>query len=62
MGTPLAWHKRHALTIASQLPENPADALLILEAAKKIVEVFMSSEEEDRPRRATNVLPFGNAG
>lgn len=62
MGTPLAWHKRHALTIAGQLPENTTDALLILEAAQELVERFLSADEDTRPKRAANVLPFGSVG
>ena len=62
MGTPLAWHKRHALTIAGQLPENMADALLILQAVQELVVNFMAAEEDVPLTRSANVLPFGNAG
>jgi len=36
MGEVLAWHRRHAIHIASQLPEDPEDALAVLRAALKI--------------------------
>jgi hypothetical protein len=61
MGVPLAWHRRHALTIAGQLPENVEDALLVLQAAQELVDTFLSKVPEEEPRRAANVLPFGTA-
>jgi hypothetical protein len=61
MGVPLAWHRRHALTIAGQLPENIEDALLVLQATRELVDTFLSKAQEDQPRRAANVLPFGSA-
>lgn len=38
---PDSWHRRHAIQIAAQLPEDPADALLVLELAKQLVEEFL---------------------
>jgi hypothetical protein len=32
------WQKRHALQIASQLPDNPDDARLVLQLAKDIID------------------------
>jgi hypothetical protein len=61
MGVPLAWHRRHALTLAGQLPENVEDALLVLQATKELVDTFLSDAPEERPRRAANVLPFETA-
>lgn len=62
MSKPLAWHRRHALAIAGQLPENIDDARLVLEAMQEIVEIFLSQgQEPEQERRATNVLPFGAA-
>jgi len=37
------WHRRHALQIACQLPENQGDALAVLEAAQVLVTTFMQS-------------------
>lgn len=59
MGMPLAWHRRHALTLASQLPDNVADARLVLEAVSEIVEEFLIKSEIVEPVRAKNVVPFG---
>lgn len=58
MGMPLAWHKRHALLIASQLPENPADARLVLEAITELVETFIARGDGEQAERPSNVLPF----
>lgn len=58
MGMPLAWHRRHALTIASQLPDNVADARLVLEAVAELVDDFLSKSETAEPERAKNVVPF----
>jgi hypothetical protein len=35
------WQRRHAIQLAAQLPEDQADALLILEFAREIVIQFM---------------------
>ena len=59
MGIPLAWHKRQAMMLASQLPENAADARLVLEAMAELVETFIGRDREEVPAtRANNVLPF----
>jgi hypothetical protein len=39
------WHRRSALCLASQLPENPGDALAILDCVRELVETFLRSEE-----------------
>jgi hypothetical protein len=39
------WHRRHALTLASQLPDNANDALLVIEATREIVEQFLMPKE-----------------
>lgn len=60
MGMPLAWHRRHALLLASQLPENPKDAQLVLEAVTELLATFMAAApvENEAERPASNVLPF----
>jgi hypothetical protein len=47
MGKAEQWHKRHALNVVAQLPENVSDALQILECAKELVENFLI--EAERP-------------
>lgn len=58
MGIPTAWHRRHALMLASQLPEGAEDARMVLEALEELVETFLVRGEENGPPRASNVLPF----
>jgi hypothetical protein len=36
-----AWHRRHAVQIVAALPEEPGDALMVLELAKQLVENFL---------------------
>lgn len=62
MGTPLGWHRRHALAIAGQLPEKTADALLVLQAVRELVDGFLSKSPESDESRAANVLPFSTTG
>lgn len=46
------WHRRHAIQIVAQLPENPKDALQVLELARQLVEGFLCA---DQPRKPTEV-------
>ena len=55
----LLWHRRHAMTIAAQLPENLEDARLVLEAMSELLEDFMAKgASEVVLSRPSNVLPF----
>ena len=65
----LLWHRRHALQIAMQLPDNFADALLVLEATRDLVQNYLGEDfvrpVEERPlvdlpaeREACVVLEF----
>jgi hypothetical protein len=38
------WHRRHALSLASQLPDGPDDALAILECVRELVVTFLHSD------------------
>lgn len=58
MGMPLPWHKRHALMLAGQLPENSADARLIVEAVVELLDTFLDAPADEREARPDNVLPF----
>lgn len=59
MGMPLGWHRRHAIILAGQLPDNTADALLVLQATRELVETFLVPHLEDEgPERVSNILPF----
>jgi hypothetical protein len=55
------WHRRHAIQIAAQLPEDAKDALIVLDLAKSLVETFLA-EGEDQPalaRRSLVAVPGG---
>ncbi len=40
------WHRRHAIMLAGQLPENTQDALAVLEAYRELVERFIDPSDE----------------
>jgi hypothetical protein len=42
------WHRRHAVMLASQLPEKTEDALTALQLAMQIVTDFLAEPEPDR--------------
>lgn len=57
------WHRRHAMQIVMQLPENAADALLVLQEAHRLVCEFIGEDQAleragDRGDLEGNVLPF----
>jgi hypothetical protein len=56
----LAWHRRHALMLASQLPEDPQEARMVLEALREIVERYLIQDEDEVPGKTSNVLPFAS--
>lgn len=58
MGIPLLWHRRHAMMLAGQLPENLADAELVLQAVQELMETFLTKVPAEEPKRSDNVLPF----
>lgn len=53
-----AWHRRQAIQIASQLPEDNEDALAILAYSKELVEVFLGTQRDDNLRGTARLLPF----
>lgn len=61
MGNPLPWHRRHALYLASQLPEKQADAELVLQAVRELLDKFMSKEVVEEVPLPENVLAFPRA-
>lgn len=58
---PLTWHRRQAMVIAGQLPENQEDAQLIMECVQELVENYLSKSAGEPARKTgtSNVLPFG---
>jgi hypothetical protein len=55
----LSWHRRQALMLATQLPENSADARLVIQAVTELLDTFMT-EPADIADRPSNVVPFGS--
>jgi hypothetical protein len=52
-----AWHRRHAIMLASQLPENTEDGLIILRLAMQIVTDFlMQSGEAQKPAPVVSLI------
>jgi hypothetical protein len=41
-----AWHRRHAVMLASQLPECTDDALIILRLTNQLVTDFLTQADE----------------
>ena len=42
------WHKRHALSLASQLPENASDANAVIRELQDLVDILGVEEEKAR--------------
>lgn len=42
-------HRRHAIQVVAALPEDPADALLVLELARQLVSGFLSGNQPADP-------------
>jgi hypothetical protein len=45
-----AWHKRHALQLASQLPDKVEDANLVIQALQDLVSTWLHPATEEAPR------------
>jgi hypothetical protein len=48
---PENWHRRHAVMLASQLPEETEDALTVLRLATQLVTGFLA-EPDEAPKAA----------
>jgi hypothetical protein len=46
------WRRRHALTLASQLPEDNADALAVLDLVRELVVSFLQADGTPEPAKA----------
>lgn len=58
MGIALQWHKRHAITLASQLPDKVEDALIVIGAMKELVESYLMAAPEATEGAPGNILHF----
>jgi hypothetical protein len=54
------WHKRHAMILAGQLPENTEDALAVLRLATQLVTSFLAGPEPAKKPTPTVVRIGGN--
>lgn len=45
----LGWHRRHAIHIVSELPEEPQDAIAVLRLAIEVVERFLVPQDRSVP-------------
>jgi hypothetical protein len=52
------WHRRRAIILASQLPKGKEDALLILEAATRLVSLpgFWDGEPAQKPASVVKLI------
>ena len=58
MGSPLLWHRRHAILLAGQLPENTEDAKLVLEAIQELMDNFLVVADRKATPPPKKVIPF----
>lgn len=61
MNTPSVWHRKQALLLVAQLPDSYTDAVMVLEAARELLETFLNVPVDRGSlgaTLATNVLPF----
>ena len=58
MGMPLNWHRRQALMLGSQLPEDAEDARLVVQALRELLDTFLAGPPSQAAELASNVLPF----
>jgi hypothetical protein len=50
------WHKRHALVIAGQLPENAADANAVLRELQNLVDTWLHVAEASPPSKVVSIV------
>jgi hypothetical protein len=49
---PENWHRRHAVMLASQLPEETADALVVLDLVRELLTSFLGGEPQPEATKA----------
>lgn len=53
------WMRRHAIQIAAQLPEDPKEALAVLELTRDLIEGFLLPAQPTLPlERPAGVIAF----
>jgi hypothetical protein len=51
-----AWHRQHAILMASNLPNNNDDARTVLKLVGELVEGFLAASEPERSIDRANVV------
>ena len=51
-----SWHKRHALMLAGQLPENASDANAIIRELQHLVDNWLHTPEPPAPSKVLTLL------
>jgi hypothetical protein len=49
---PENWHRRHVVMLASQLPEETADALMVLDLVRELMVSFLAVEQQPEPAKS----------
>ena len=52
----LPWHRRHAIHLASQLPDDTADALIVLRLAIELTEGFLAGSDKPEPAKVLTIV------
>ena len=50
------WHKRHALQLACQLPDNASDAKAVLRAVEDLVDSWLHPAEASPPSKVVTLV------
>jgi hypothetical protein len=51
------WHKRHALILAGQLPDNASDANAVIRELQHLVDTWLHVAPEPAPSKVLTLLP-----
>ncbi|MFB9264104.1 hypothetical protein ACFFWD_13125 [Bradyrhizobium erythrophlei] len=60
MAKDLSHHRRHALQLACQLPEDSEDALIVLRLTTQLVTDFLAVDEPEKKSASVIALVGGN--
>jgi hypothetical protein len=50
------WHKRHALMLASQLPDNVSDANAVIRELQNLVDTWLHPANETSPTNVVSLI------
>jgi hypothetical protein len=50
------WHKRHALMLASQLPDNASDANVVIRELQNLVDTWLHPAAIPQPSKVVTLL------